>query len=817
MLKLIDVNKTYRSKKGTDCKALKGVSLELGEKGLYFLLGKSGSGKSTLLNVIGGLDKADDGEIIYNGRSLSDLTAKQLDGYRNEVVGFVFQEYNLLDQFNVNDNIELVLKMQKRKYEQRKIAEALEKVGMSEYGKRMVSELSGGQKQRVAIARALLKRSKIILADEPTGNLDSETGAEIFDLLKEISGDKLVIVVTHDRESAEKYGDGIIEIKDGEIVKNTVPEIPEQPEEPETLTNGKHKIPFVYKLRMALNNFKKHWIRSIITTLSITLAVTITVLAQVSLSMDAERNIAKTYTENGATLINLRSFSPDNDPDISGGVSFEPCINEAAVKWLEDNGIDYRRGVYADDADFFVEFHGEKLPIEADSDKYYSDLFIDSMIKDDEYSFEDGSPKDIPYEQMIGKRLVWEYYSNLGHLKYSYSTIKGIYKSFDLGFDENWDGHSNLGKYLDHEFIGESLSKRKIENVFFNPLAIGTYDIHNIFKITIAYNSIVLKKDDEIRVIQQGSNTQATEPYYDSYYIFGENGYETHAGRLADDEVVLNISMYNKLFDDRIEPYGYPKWDSYDDYIEQYKDFVPAHIGETIDVEYIQSDLNEILISLKGKKIIGVETDSSYPSIYVSPDLISDNISENYFKYRSGDTIFIKVTDYSELKNTLKTLRKDFDVGVNSPIGFYFEEYLAGGEAGIWGIIAGVASVLCVVLMIGMVSLGIVARKKEIGIFKALGCKSSDVKLIFLLEVLLIGIIAAVLAIAITNTFVYGWYNPSVISNNGFIKGGITFVMMDWLSYLIIFGASFVLTWIVSYLPLIKISRMKPVDAIKNL
>lgn len=245
MLQLRNVCKTYRSKKGADCKALNDVSLTLGEKGLYFLLGKSGSGKSTLLNIIGGLDKADSGEILYNAQSLSGFSANDLDNYRNVTVGFVFQEFNLLEQFNVYENIELVLKMQKLDFTPQEIENALERVGMQGYGKRAVSELSGGQKQRVAIARALLKQSKIILADEPTGNLDSETSAEIFELLKDISQEKLVIVVTHDRESAEKYGDGIVEIKDGEIVKNNLLQTESEVGSDTKIIFEKHKIPFV--------------------------------------------------------------------------------------------------------------------------------------------------------------------------------------------------------------------------------------------------------------------------------------------------------------------------------------------------------------------------------------------------------------------------------------------------------------------------------------------------------------------------------------------------------------------------------------------
>ena len=218
MLVVRNVFKTYHSKKGTDCQALKNISFSLGDSGLYFVLGKSGCGKSTLLNLLGGLDKVNSGEISYNGKDFSAFSQKDFEEYRNDTVGFVFQDYNLIDNFNVYENVDIALILQSATDKDKLISQALKQVGLEGYEKRKISELSGGQKQRVAIARAIVKNSSIILADEPTGNLDSDTGKDILDLLKNLSADKLVIVVTHDKENAELYGDGIISLKDGEIV-----------------------------------------------------------------------------------------------------------------------------------------------------------------------------------------------------------------------------------------------------------------------------------------------------------------------------------------------------------------------------------------------------------------------------------------------------------------------------------------------------------------------------------------------------------------------------------------------------------------------
>lgn len=220
MLEVKNLLKTYKTKGGVEVRAIDDVSVSFNEKGMVFLLGKSGSGKSTLLNLCGGLDTPDGGEIIVKGRSSKDFTQADFDSYRNTFVGFVFQEYNILDEFSVENNIALALELQGKNKDKAAVAELLEKVDLTDFAKRKPNTLSGGQKQRVAIARALVKNPEIILADEPTGALDSVTGKQVLDTLKKLSEEKLVIVVSHDREFAEQYGDRIIELKDGKIISD---------------------------------------------------------------------------------------------------------------------------------------------------------------------------------------------------------------------------------------------------------------------------------------------------------------------------------------------------------------------------------------------------------------------------------------------------------------------------------------------------------------------------------------------------------------------------------------------------------------------
>lgn len=230
MLEIRNLTKIYKSKGGVITKALDGVSIKFPSTGLVFLLGKSGSGKSTLLNVTGGLDRPDDGEIIIKGRNSKTFSGSDFDSYRNTFIGFIFQEYNILNEFNVEQNISLSLQLQGKKNDKEAVDKILESVDLKGFGKRKPNTLSGGQKQRIAIARALIKNPEIIMADEPTGALDSTTGKQVFDTLKKLSKEKLVIVVSHDRDFAEYYGDRIIELSDGKVISDVTKETVEAKE-----------------------------------------------------------------------------------------------------------------------------------------------------------------------------------------------------------------------------------------------------------------------------------------------------------------------------------------------------------------------------------------------------------------------------------------------------------------------------------------------------------------------------------------------------------------------------------------------------------
>ena len=266
MLKLKDIKKDYTVGDST-VHALKGVNLEFRETEFVAILGHSGCGKTTLLNIIGGLDQYTSGDLIINNKSTKNFTDADWDSYRNHSIGFVFQSYNLIPHQTVLSNVELALTLSGVAPAERKAraTEALRKVGLGDQLNKKPNQMSGGQMQRVAIARALVNDPDILLADEPTGALDSETSVQIMDILKEISKDKLIIMVTHNPELAISYASRVIRLKDGLIVDDSAPYSSEGEERHEPAKTEQTSMGFFTALALSTNNLMTKKARTILT------------------------------------------------------------------------------------------------------------------------------------------------------------------------------------------------------------------------------------------------------------------------------------------------------------------------------------------------------------------------------------------------------------------------------------------------------------------------------------------------------------------------------------------------------------------------
>ena len=319
MLKLKGITKTYIS--GDEkVEALKGIDIDFRESEFVSILGQSGCGKTTLLNIIGGLDRYTSGDLIINGKSTKDFKDRDWDSYRNYSVGFVFQSYNLISHQSVLSNVELALTISgvSKKERKERAIKALEEVGLKDKIHKKPNQLSGGQMQRVAIARALVNDPDIILADEPTGALDSKTSVQVMEILKRISKDKLIIMVTHNSELAEKYSSRIIKILDGKVIDDSNPV--EKTSNDNKIQNGKFRrtsMKFFTAVRLSLNNLMTKKGRTILTSFAGSIGI-IGIALILSLSSGMQEYINRVQEE---TLTSYPLTIEEDSIDITSVIS----------------------------------------------------------------------------------------------------------------------------------------------------------------------------------------------------------------------------------------------------------------------------------------------------------------------------------------------------------------------------------------------------------------------------------------------------------------------------------------------------------------
>lgn len=330
MIKLTNLTKIYKRKGSSeDVVALNDITLSFEEKGFVAILGASGSGKTTLLNIIGGLDKATSGSLVVDGLSTSDFSSKEWDAYRNAKIGFVLQNCYLLNHLNVRDNIAIKLQINRRKKKEidELVDQAIEQVGLTDKKFDKPKALSGGQKQRVAIARAIVNKPTVILADEPTGALDSKTGTQIMELLKELSKDHLVVMVTHNNEYASKYADRVVELKDGRIISDSCPPVLSEEEIGTSLR--KVSIPVTTTFKWGLKNLviKKYSTLAIVVAASLGLAG-VGLILSISSGVKAAFNTAEARAF-GRYPVQISSYSKQSSEGSS--TSYKKYTTEESV------------------------------------------------------------------------------------------------------------------------------------------------------------------------------------------------------------------------------------------------------------------------------------------------------------------------------------------------------------------------------------------------------------------------------------------------------------------------------------------------------
>ncbi len=428
MLKLENVSKIYYTN-GIVATGISKVNLELNIGEFVVITGESGSGKSTLLNVISGIDSYEEGEMYINGKETSHYTEKDFEEYRKKYIANIFQSFNLINSYTVYQNVELVLLLNgyKRKQIKKKVLDIIDKVGLTKFKNTKVSKLSGGQKQRVAIARAIVKDTPIIVADEPTGNLDTKSAYEIIELLKNVAKDKLVVIVTHNIEQVEKYATRIIKMHDGKMIQNT--EIKNINEDSKiTQASGKNiTIPNQYRLgiRNTFNIFSKFILLFIVFTF-----MSVAFLSEYS----AFKLVEHSTEESSGYSANLRDISKERI--LINKQNREPFTEDDYSKIKQLSNIDY---IVEDDISLDTEFILRNDTLNTygyikDINNFKGNLDIGRMPENDDEIILKANKDDYTITQMLDETLNSEF-----SLQKSYregDTIKTV-KIVGIQYNEN--------------------------------------------------------------------------------------------------------------------------------------------------------------------------------------------------------------------------------------------------------------------------------------------------------------------------------------------------------------------------------------------
>jgi len=330
MLKLINIKKSYVVA-GQPFPALNGIDLEFKNNEFVAILGQSGSGKTTMLNLIGGLDRYSSGDLLIDGKSTKDFKDQDWDAYRNATIGFVFQSYNLIGHLSVLDNVEMALRLSGVSAKERKerATEVLTEVGLKDHINKRPNQLSGGQMQRVAIARALVNNPKILLADEPTGALDSKTSVQIMQLIQKISKDRLVIMVTHNSDIAEQFSDRIVRLVDGKVVEDTRPVKPQDLNQNEKLINKKTSMSYLTAIKTSFKNLLTKKGRTILTSVAGSIGIVgIALVLSISNGMTNYTNSLQSDTLAGFPITINQVVETDSFGPPAGTPFGDPIENE---------------------------------------------------------------------------------------------------------------------------------------------------------------------------------------------------------------------------------------------------------------------------------------------------------------------------------------------------------------------------------------------------------------------------------------------------------------------------------------------------------
>lgn len=739
MLELVNIRKDYVTGDNVTV-ALKNVSVKFRENEFVSILGPSGCGKTTLLNIVGGLDRYTDGDLIINGKSTKEYKDRDWDVYRNHTIGFVFQTYNLIMHLTVLENVELALTLSGINESERRqrTIEVLEKVGLSDKLHSRPNQLSGGQMQRVAIARALVNNPDILLADEPTGALDSTTSVQIMELLKEIAKEKLVIMVTHNPELANEYSTRIIRIKDGELMEDSNPCEAVIVKEKDESTN-KTSMSFMTALKLSFRNLLTKKAR----TLLVTLAGSIGII--------------------GIALI------------MSMSNGFQTYINNIQEDTLTSYPLIIEKHTTDPESLFLSVLSREQEKKEPDGEKVYvnnifTDLYqilLNNNITNDLVSFKsflDNNEEiqslvtDIKYEYNADLNIYKQGVNNNGFMEYEYQTI---YPS-NLGMPQ-MSGFGSVGSW------GELIDNDKlIENQY--ELVAGSYpknaeDVVIILDSDGQISDIILLMlglrsfRDFADINKELKNDYTYEELLSlefllladsQYYQYDEaNNKINHITK--DDPNAFRTLLMNESKTLRVcgivRPNGEASMTSMFGSVGYTEKLVNYIVNKNENSVAIQKQLEEENINLvTGEAFALGGRDKLLDSMGFVDSNNPDSIQIYPTTFEAKERIIEIITEYNSVKETKDKIN--------------YTDYVAVMISSVNDIVNAVSYVLIAFvsislivssIMIGVITyISVLERTKEIGILRSIGASKKDISRVFNAETLIIGFGAGVLGIGIS-------------------------------------------------------------------
>lgn len=719
MLELKNINKSYKTGDFVQ-HALNDVSLKFGKCEFVSILGSSGSGKTTLLNILGGLDRYDSGDLIINNKSTKKFKSVEWDYYRNNCVGFIFQSYNLISHISVLENVEmaLILSGYKKKDRRVKALEALDKVGLEDHAYKKPNQLSGGQMQRVAIARALVNDPEIILADEPTGALDSITSVQIMDLIKKIAKGKLVIMVTHNRELAEDYATRVIELKDGRILSDSNP-LDDKSNSKEKLTIKKTVLGYGSALKLSFNNIKTKKGRTFLTSFAASIGI-IGIALILSLSNGFQIKIDE-YEED--TLSQMPITISTQAVNINEEVMQEMTSNRDKYEEYTNNKVIYPR---ENNLESMMHFN----IISSDYVNY-----IGSMDKDmvSAISYEYGTTLNVITKNSDGTYSMVPTSTNYSMSPTSMTGVMGwsLYADKVNGRSMLEDNYDILAGSIDKDTPSVVIavnSRNELDSGTLEQLGFDTSS-------NISFDDILNK---EFKVIPN-------DVYYDeinNYFVPSKN-YENMYN--SNDAITIRVSAVIRGKENKsslTQPGIYYNSALVDEIINRNKDSSIVSRQKEVDYNVLTGQAFDTLNSTVTKEnilgVLGAEVMPSiiyiYPKDFDTKDYITDYLDDYNDDKDEGDQVLY--TDYASLISTLSGSIMD----------------------AVTYVLIAFSSISLVVscIMIAIITyISVLERTKEIGILRALGARGKDITRVFNAETFIIGVCSGVLGLVIASLLTF--------------------------------------------------------------